>query len=363
MIHHQLQEPKFSDVQFNFDNKVVHAHSMIIQVRSKALHQLIEKNTSKKKNKSRRGVVTVPALPVPHPDYKITSDTFETVLQFLYADNLDFDAIPARAALDLSIAGNLFELPRLVRLAQDRVRASIDLGNVHHLLKVSHDTKEETCRKYCVNFASKNRKEFISNKDAINQIGVELFQDVMAFLMLEEDDGSGNLPEVPESTLRGDFKKLYSDVDMGATPGDACVVFKGVTVPFHKAFLASHSKSLTASFQPTQGGDEVVSDMLKVKTLLTSVEGLRAVLKYAYFGEMASLNVHIACEVQEFAKTHGMHELQQICEYVIATNITTDSIMRYVLFVLSPVLVCETILLILCFILQCHACCLQCWQH
>ena len=40
----------------------------------------------------------------------------------------------------------------------------------------------------------------------------------------------------------------------------------------------------------------------------------------------------IACEVQEFAKSHGMTELQNICEYIMAVTITTESCMRFFLF-------------------------------
>ena len=57
-------------------------------------------------------------------------------------------------------------------------------------------------------------------------------------------------------------------------------------------------------------------------------------INYQYFFELLfiyffSLNVMIACEVQDFAKTHGMLELQQICEFVMAVNINVESVMRY----------------------------------
>ena len=53
--------------------------------------------------------------------------------------------------------------------------------------------------------------------------------------------------------------------------------------------------------------------------------------------------VLIACEVQEFAKTHGMVELQQICEFIMAVNINVDAVMRYNNFFPFFLAVCEKV--------------------
>jgi len=257
-------------------------------------------------------------------------------LQYLYADQLDFENLSARQALDLSVAAHSFDLPRLIRLCRDRVRATISLDNVHSLLKVAHDTKEERVRAYCVNFASRHRKDFIGNKPEIGKIGVDLFQDVMASLMMEDENEISEPDPIPPKTLVNDFKKLHTDVDIGALSGDSVISFKGADMQFHKAFFAIHSKSLSQSFQPVSNGDENTTEMLKVKTLLTSNDAFRAILRYLYYGDLSGLNVMIACEVQDFAKTHGMLELQQICEFVMAVNINVDSVMSVMRVVFHP---------------------------
>ena len=73
---------------------------------------------------------------------------------------------------------------------------------------------------------------------------------------------------------------------MGAFPGDAVVQLKGHDIPFHKAFFAALSKSLSQSFQPCANGDENVTDIMKVKPCLSSAESFRAVLKYIYYGDI-----------------------------------------------------------------------------
>jgi hypothetical protein len=329
-----LGEPKFGDVAFQFDKKMVTAHSSILCVRCRVLYQMYEKAQPKKK-KDRKGTTNL-TINQPHPDYPITSDTFELVLRYLYADDIQFETLDGRQTLDLCIAAREFDLSRLIRLCHDHLRLAISLGNVHSLLKVSHDTKEERVRAFCVAFASKNRKEFIGNKAAVGEIGVELFQDVMASLMVDDEDDLADKAEVPPRTIVSDFKKLYTDVDMGAFAGDAIVNMKGYDIPFHKSFFAALSKSLAQSFQPCAAGDENVTDIMKVKPALSSAESFRAVLKYVYYGDISGLSVLIACEVQEFAKSHGMSELQNICEHIMAVTITCESVMSIMRVVFNP---------------------------
>mmetsp|Transcript_632 Transcript_632/g.1061 ORF Transcript_632/g.1061 Transcript_632/m.1061 type:complete len:516 (-) Transcript_632:39-1586(-) len=331
--HNLLSDPKYGDVTFQFDKKNLVAHSSILCVRCRVLYQMYEKAQPKKK-KDRKGVTHL-TVPQPHADYPITAETFELILRYLYADDIQFETLSGRQALDLCIAAHEFDLPRLIRLCQDHLKKAISLDNVHSLLKVAHDTKQDKVRSMCVLFASKNRKEFIGNKAAVGEIGVELFQDVMASLMAPDEDDDQE-KEPPARTIVADFKKLYTDVDVGAFPGDAVVQLKGHDIPFHKAFFAALSKSLSQSFQPCANGDENVTDIMKVKPCLSSAESFRAVLKYIYYGDISGLSVMIACEVQEFAKSHGMTELQNICEYIMAVTITTESCMSIMKVVFNP---------------------------
>jgi hypothetical protein len=272
---------------------------MIFWVRCQSLYQLYEKVATENKKKKKKGIVTL-KIPQPHAEYPITSETFETLLQYLYADQIDFNNLSARQALDLSIAAHAFDLPRLIRLSRDRVRETISLDNVHALLKVSHDTKEERVRAYCVNFASRHRKDFIGNKPEIAKIGVDLFQDVMASLMSEDENEISEPDPVPPKTLVNDFKKLHTDVDIGALPGDSVIAFKGADMQFHKAFFAVHSKSLSQSFQPVSNGDENTTEMLKVKTLLTSNDAFRAILRYLYYGDLSGFDCSLRPALSSF---------------------------------------------------------------
>lgn len=271
----------------------------------------------------------------PCPDYPITCETFELVLRYLYADDLQLETLSGRQALDLAVAAREFDLPRLIRLCHHYLRKAIDLDNVHDLLKVSHDTKEDTVKGFCVFYASMNRKEFIGNKAAVGEMGVDLFQDVMAILLTIEEEVI-NESEPPPRTIVDDFKKLYTDVEGEATHGDAVVSMKGQEIPFHKGFFAVLSKSLSQSFQPATQGDENVTEVMKVKPALSSADSFRAVLKYVYYGDVSCLTVMTACEVQEFAKFHGMTELQNICEHIMNVTINCESCTSIAKIVFNP---------------------------
>ena len=287
VAHTQLSDHKFADVVFSFDRKQVYAHSTVLCVRSQVLFEMYDKIASKKKKKQ-RSLVTL-TIPQPYgPDYPITSDAFEMVLQFLYADNLQLESLGAREALDLCNAAKALELPRLARICRDRVHDALSLANVHGLLKAAHDTKEELARGYCIRYASTVKKDFIGNKDEIAKIGVDLFQDVMASLMvLDDDEGVKESTPIPQSTLMSDFRKLYSDTEMGVIHGDSLISFKGSEVSFHKSFFAARSKSLSQSFQPSLDGNENTTEILKVKDLLTTVDAFKAILKYLYYGDIS----------------------------------------------------------------------------
>eukprot|EP00009_Paramoeba_aestuarina_P004236 CAMPEP_0201510628 /NCGR_PEP_ID=MMETSP0161_2-20130828/3231_1 /ASSEMBLY_ACC=CAM_ASM_000251 /TAXON_ID=180227 /ORGANISM="Neoparamoeba aestuarina, Strain SoJaBio B1-5/56/2" /LENGTH=493 /DNA_ID=CAMNT_0047905821 /DNA_START=59 /DNA_END=1540 /DNA_ORIENTATION=- len=332
----QLSDPKFGDVAFSFDKKQVYAHSHILCVRCRVLYEMYDKIASKHKKKRKQLVV----LTIPQPygnDYPITVEVFELVLQFLYADNIQLETLGAQDALNLCNAAKAFDLPRLARICRDRVHEVISLENVHHLLKAAHDTKEDKSEKYCIQFAATKRKEFIGNKEAVEKIGVDLFQEVMVSLMaMDEEEGAKESTPVPASTLVDDFKKLYTDTDVGAVHGDSSISFKGNEVSFHKAFFAARSKSLSQSFQPSLDGNEDTTAILKVKDILTTVDAFRAILKYLYYGDLSGLTVLIACEVTQFAKTHQMPELQYICEFIMAVNINVDSVMSIMRVVFNP---------------------------
>ena len=107
------------------------------------------------------------------------------MVQFIYADNIDFPSFSTNSVLNIVFASHQLELERLARLGEEHLRSSLNLDMVFSLLKGAHELAEARIKAFCMDFAHKNMKDFIKRKDDARSLGVELFQEVVS-LSLEE---------------------------------------------------------------------------------------------------------------------------------------------------------------------------------
>ena len=90
-----LNEPKYGDITFQFDKKLVTAHSSVLSVRCGMLHKMYA-DAQPKKKKERKGTTNLVIAQPFAEQYPITSDTFELVLRYIYADDLQFETLSGR---------------------------------------------------------------------------------------------------------------------------------------------------------------------------------------------------------------------------------------------------------------------------
>jgi hypothetical protein len=93
---------------------------------------------------------------------------------------VDFGKLNVSDLILLSKAANEFDLPRLAWLLENHVRKTLNLSNIYETLKEAEQLKQTGIKDICIDFILKENhyNQFISNKDGVNVIGVDLFREI-----------------------------------------------------------------------------------------------------------------------------------------------------------------------------------------
>jgi len=294
------------------DGKTINAHSFILQFRCPKLYEAYVKK--KPKGKSRKPV---------HIDMKENMDpeSFRVMVQFIYADNIDFPSFSTSSVLNIVFASHQLELERLARLGEEHLRSSLNLDMVFSLLKGAHELGEARIKAFCMDFAHKNMKDFIKRKDDARSLGVELFQEVVSLSLEEYKAPPPDTTPIPANSLHEDFRKLFANIKQADTT-DAFVNIGGEKINFHRAVLSSHTKPFAAAIAGAK--DDDMTDVLGVANM--EPEAFKSLLKFVYFGNVDITPV-LACDIAPFAKRFEAFELQHISESIIADNISGNNVL------------------------------------
>jgi BTB/POZ domain len=122
-----MDEKANSDVIFTLsDGKAINGHSFVLNYRAPKLYEMYAKK--KPKGKSRKPVTV---------DMKenMNPESFRVLVQFLYADNIDFPSYSHVGVLNIIFAAHQLELERLARLGEEHLRENLSLDMVFTLLK------------------------------------------------------------------------------------------------------------------------------------------------------------------------------------------------------------------------------------
>lgn len=239
----------YSDVVFSVSlpppkdkqRETIYAHSFILEARAPELFALIP---SKKK------------LEVSNilPRYLME------MLTFLYTGNVDLNQFNLVEMIEFLAGIEQFKDKNLDRLKwslQYKTRQATTLENAHLGLKTSNMLKLESLKKFFLWFACDNYESFVNNSQAAKDLGIELFQEVVA---INQPFKSGTfkkeeLPPQPQDTFTEDMKRLYT------TMKNPDIAFKlvdpnflgiaGTVLRAHKAVLAAASPELAELVQKT----------------------------------------------------------------------------------------------------------------
>lgn len=306
-----LLDKTFSDLHFVFRDKKVFAHSFVVWVRADGLLSAKDKaNLDKKKKKRETGATTIESG---SKDRVFSPRVIELLFEYIYGGFVKFSTLSQHDILHLNVAAKQYKLDRLAYMCELYLRETIALENVHTLLKLSHDLKETSVKNMCLAFAVKHYQAFITNKNGISEIGIDLFQEVVtrqAAPAAEKDE----LPPAPASDYLKHWQHLHDEMLFA----DALAKVGNDKVRFHRAVLAAHSEPL-ANLLKTNTGDEV-------PFMGISGEAFKALLRFVYYGD-TKINATPATELINFCKQYELPELSRVCEDKIRESIDTNTVL------------------------------------
>jgi len=197
-------------------------------------------------------------------------------------------------------------------------------------LKGADELKDQRIRKFCLDYLLQpdTFKEFVLRKDLTNELGMELFSELVTVNATAAATGGvkpmEKIGDCPTGRMKEDFKELYETM----LYADASVRLDGETIQFHKAILSATSKHIYENFSKgklSAGQIEDVGECLEINKEQRfydkiSAEAFRSLLKYVYYGD-TTIEALPACLLIPFVRYYGLNELQELCEKVIQQSV------------------------------------------
>src|SRR3990167_7525793 len=229
-----LMDDTYADLIIKVGNESVQAHAAVVCCRCTEIVTIQDEKLKKTKKK----------IEVKIKEGNVASAAImNKVLEFLYTGMVDFPKITDKELLHLTVASRFFKLGRLSYLCERWMKEHMAIESVFNLLRAASDLNEQRIKGYCLQFALQHYNEFISNKDGIYILGIELFQEIVAaFQTNPAPPEELRLSDNPD-TLIHDFKNLFDNMYFAVDS----IVLGGETIKFHKSILAAHSDSLVTA--------------------------------------------------------------------------------------------------------------------
>jgi len=311
------------------------SHAAIVSVRcakfDKALKERYEVGKGKK------------AKPIPkrkNLDLRGTDvPTASRVLDYLYSDEATW--LPKLKPVDLinlALAARRYSLDRLEWICENHILEIMNLENIVTFYKYSSEVKDEKIKKFSQDFLlyPETFKEFVLRKDLTNDLGMELFSELVTMNAMSAATGPVSkmdkeklLGACPAGKIKEDFKELYQNMIYH----DGTVRLDNENITFHKAILAGSSKQIFESFNRgklTAGALEECNDFLELSKDQRfegriSAEAFKSMLKFIYYGDV-DVEPLPACLLIPFVRFYGLNELQEVCEKIIAQSVTNSKV-------------------------------------
>eukprot|EP01114_Cavostelium_apophysatum_P020406 TRINITY_DN6827_c0_g1_i1.p1 TRINITY_DN6827_c0_g1~~TRINITY_DN6827_c0_g1_i1.p1 ORF type:complete len:779 (-),score=221.16 TRINITY_DN6827_c0_g1_i1:92-2428(-) len=148
--------PKFSDVEFSVENRIVYGHKTVICCRCSPMAAMFNNPFKESKQK----VIQVQDIPY---------DVFMHVMEFIYTGNTK---ITGDNAVDLLVVANLYQLERLKEMCEKVIEGGVDDQNRVQLLQFSNTYHamqlEEFCAHAFVKMKDKDYNKFTSSQEFFN---------------------------------------------------------------------------------------------------------------------------------------------------------------------------------------------------
>eukprot|EP00013_Stygamoeba_regulata_P027551 CAMPEP_0177653300 /NCGR_PEP_ID=MMETSP0447-20121125/13659_1 /TAXON_ID=0 /ORGANISM="Stygamoeba regulata, Strain BSH-02190019" /LENGTH=468 /DNA_ID=CAMNT_0019156741 /DNA_START=104 /DNA_END=1510 /DNA_ORIENTATION=- len=301
----------FADLTFVVQKQPVAAHVAIVMQRCAELIPAKQKEAMKKEQAkgSRKKLVQIDLREgVSNPKCLLN------LLTWAYTDQLDFGNFSIGETLELNGAAIHYKLTRLQWLCEKHLHSILKMNNLFEILKGAHDNKQAAVKGYCLHFAIKNYNDFITNKEGIHALGIDLFQEVVTKYASGVAEAAEPGPAPPPQLLK-DYKQLYDTMEHA----DAVAKVGNDKIKFHRAILAAHSDAFARVFEAGK------IEEFEFKGI--SPEAFRSTLKFIYYGD-TQIEPLPACELISFTTEYQLADLKTVCEGKIQNSVAVDTVLE-----------------------------------
>lgn len=311
----------YADVHFNVGKHKFVAHNAVIQIRCPGLLAPVGSKGQPKKNKN-TFETDIPS--------SISPATFAELLHWVYSGSVQFEKLKESDVLQLAAATLQFEgLGRLQWMCENHTVKAVNMTNLYQVFKESDQLQLKYIKDYCIHFAIDHYFDFVNNKDAVKELGIELFQET-ASAYLEHQ--AGRLKPVqplvePADTFLADFKSLLDsgknyDIEFQLVDSKLMGFPQGMLFKGHKAIIAVRSQPLAdLCAAPTTQAQKGLN-AVPVKGV--GNDAFQALLKWIYYGD-TNITTLAASELVLVAKEYKLPELQRLCVDIMVKGVELDT--------------------------------------
>jgi len=244
----------------------------------------------------------------------ITKDSLIGILYFLYSGTLPWNNIALAQCSHILYCAKLYGINLLVQLLEHRIQTNLDGSSVHPILRLAVDFKDTRLKQICMDWIASHNNEFVTSKEGIQVLGLELFQQTVLYFA---NEGKNHQP-LKVATLEGDtivedFARLYDTIKASA---DVMVSIRGEYVKFHKCIWANQSAKMAQLLNlgiPGKDGIDAINNWgYRTFWGALDVATFQSLLKFCYYGEKNIMPLEAAPLIR-FAVDYEVPILRQVC--------------------------------------------------
>jgi len=247
------------------------------------------------------------------------------VIEFIYTGQVNFPKMSSTEILELNKAAKYFQLPRLQYMCEKHMADSMKMDNVVGVLKAAHDLQEPTVEAFAKWYALEHYNEFVSNKDGLHILGIDLFQEVVTAFQAFAAGGMAQprLMDQPPDTLLQDFRRMFESMFYA----DGKIVIDNEQIVCNRALLGAWSDKFKALLK------DVPPTGVPIKGL--SVEGWQQMSRFLYYGD-EGVDALPACELVGFGRQMELEDLVVVCENKIRNSVDINTVISVLEVAYSP---------------------------
>eukprot|EP01118_Nematostelium_gracile_P000256 TRINITY_DN1024_c0_g1_i4.p1 TRINITY_DN1024_c0_g1~~TRINITY_DN1024_c0_g1_i4.p1 ORF type:complete len:644 (+),score=160.44 TRINITY_DN1024_c0_g1_i4:755-2686(+) len=317
----------FADTTLAVEKQTVSSHLVVLRYR---VPNLLDPKDAKTKGKPKKKPlkVVVPA--------SITARTLQDVLQYVYTGSVEIAKLSVPQILALNAAAKELDLGRLHWICEDYLKRNLGMDNIFTVLKGADALHQQSVKNFCFYFIVQSYNTFIGHKEAVKDLGIELFQEVVERFQsfIAGEFKAPEVPAEPPNTIVEDYKKVFDEIE------STDIHFKvGMEyIPCHRAILASQSPELNnlcaQATVPAKGKEipeHIILGPLKGRDGKDGPSitpgAFKSILQFCYYGDVNIKPLH-AIEILPFAKDYQLPVLQAVCEDIVKQNIGKETALR-----------------------------------